>query len=91
MTLLVASQSLPRMYTYLPLALQPYTENELKHYKYADSITIDPHKSGHIPYPAGGLCYRDKHMRHLVTWESPIVYRLDDVAESIGVYGIERR
>ena len=25
----------------------------------SDSITVDPHKSGYIPYPAGALCYRN--------------------------------
>lgn len=26
----------------------------------ADSVTVDPHKSGHAPYPAGGLVLRDR-------------------------------
>ncbi|KAH8099816.1 pyridoxal phosphate-dependent transferase [Cristinia sonorae] len=52
-----------------------------------DSITVDPHKSGYIQYPAGGLLYRDQRMRYQVTWTSPIVYRND--LESIGVFGVE--
>lgn len=40
-------------------ALSPYTETQLRSMRYADSITVDPHKSGYIPYPAGGLCYKD--------------------------------
>ncbi|KAJ3903671.1 pyridoxal phosphate-dependent transferase, partial [Lentinula edodes] len=52
-----------------------------------DSITVDPHKSGYIQYPAGGLLYRDERMRYLVTWTSPIVYRND--LQSIGVFGVE--
>ncbi|RUP48982.1 pyridoxal phosphate-dependent transferase, partial [Jimgerdemannia flammicorona] len=70
------------------LALQPYTETQIRHYGFCDSITIDPHKSGYIPYPAGGLCYRDERMRYLVTWKSPLVYTSDE-EENIGVYGIE--
>ncbi|KAG6354646.1 hypothetical protein INS49_004664 [Diaporthe citri] len=55
----------------------------------ADSITIDPHKSGYINYPAGGLCYRDARMRYLITWTSPIVYHAGDDTGSMGVYGVE--
>jgi len=54
----------------------------------ADSITIDPHKAGYVPYPAGGLCYRDGRMRYLVTWTAPYLHDSED-GESIGVYGIE--
>ncbi|KAF3936110.1 hypothetical protein ABW20_dc0110203 [Dactylellina cionopaga] len=68
-------------------SLSPYTYEQLEAFKDADSITIDPHKSGLCPYPAGGLCYRDGRLRFLVTWTSPIVYRSGD--ESIGVYGVE--
>ncbi|KAG8729111.1 hypothetical protein FRC11_009481 [Ceratobasidium sp. 423] len=48
-------------------ALSDYTQSQLKYLQFADSIMIDPHKSGYIPYPAGGLCYRDGRMRYLVT------------------------
>ncbi|KAG8949415.1 hypothetical protein FRC03_000356 [Tulasnella sp. 419] len=70
------------------LPLPRYTEKELLSLKDADSVTIDPHKSGYIPYPAGGLCYKDERMKYPVTWKSPIVYR-DDQPFSMGVYGIE--
>jgi glutamate/tyrosine decarboxylase-like PLP-dependent enzyme len=54
----------------------------------ADSITIDPHKTGLIPYPAGGLCYRNGSMRNFVTLTAPVVFR-GDSDPNIGVYGIE--
>lgn len=72
-------------------ALSSYTRTQLEYLKFADSITIDPHKSGYIPYPAGGLCYRDGRMRYLVTWTNPNVYKDSDGTESMGVYGIEGR
>ena len=73
---------------YVPtMALTKYTETQLKWFGRADSITIDPHKSGYCPYPAGGLCYRDGRMRFLVTWTSPVVFRGEQ--ESMGVYGVE--
>ncbi|UQC81238.1 uncharacterized protein CLUP02_06724 [Colletotrichum lupini] len=75
---------------YVPaMPLNPYTKTQLEALKHADSITIDPHKSGYINYPAGGLCYRDGRMRYLLTWTSPIVFHSDDDKGSMGVYGVE--
>ncbi|KAI1360161.1 pyridoxal-dependent decarboxylase domain protein [Xylaria arbuscula] len=76
---------------YVPaMPLNPHTKMQLQALKHADSITIDPHKSGYINYPAGGLCYRDGRMRYLLTWTSPyIVHDDDDDQGSMGVYGVE--
>ncbi|KAM0513536.1 hypothetical protein ACHAPE_007800 [Trichoderma viride] len=78
---------------YLPLVpalkLQDYTMEQLYSLQYADSITIDPHKSGYVNYPVGGLCYRDGRMKYLITWTSPIVYHPGDEEGSMGVYGVE--
>jgi len=74
---------------YVPqMALSPYTQNEIHHYKYADSFTIDPHKSGFLPYPGGALCYRDGRMRYLITWSAPYLGGQKGI-ESMGVYGVE--
>ncbi|PNS20008.1 Polyadenylation factor subunit 2 [Sphaceloma murrayae] len=70
--------------------ISAYTRAQVEAYQYADSFTIDPHKSGYVPYPAGGLCYRDGRMRHLVTWTSPVVWRGGSSdSESMGIYGVE--
>jgi glutamate/tyrosine decarboxylase-like PLP-dependent enzyme len=53
-----------------------------------DSITVDPHKSGYIPYPAGALCYRNSAMRDLVTFSAPVVYH-GEAEPTVGIYGIE--
>ncbi|SFA51839.1 Pyridoxal-dependent decarboxylase conserved domain-containing protein [Paracoccus halophilus] len=53
-----------------------------------ETLTVDPHKAGFIPYPAGALCYRDGTMRDLVTFTAPVVFH-DGVVPSMGVYGIE--
>ena len=55
-----------------------------------DSITIDPHKAGYIPYPAGGLCYRDGRLKSLLTWSAPYIVQGAE-GESIGIYGVEGR
>jgi glutamate/tyrosine decarboxylase-like PLP-dependent enzyme len=37
----------------------------------ADSITIDPHKLGYVPYPAGAILFRDRRARDLVAIDPP--------------------
>jgi glutamate/tyrosine decarboxylase-like PLP-dependent enzyme len=37
----------------------------------ADSVTIDPHKLGYVPYPAGALLLRDRRARELVAVDPP--------------------
>ncbi len=53
-----------------------------------DTITVDPHKAGFIPYPAGALCYRNQEMIYLNAQTSPVVYH-DPNAPTVGVYGVE--
>ncbi|MBX6364941.1 MAG: decarboxylase [Gemmatimonadetes bacterium] len=37
----------------------------------ADSVTIDPHKLGYVPYPAGAFLLRDRRARELVAVDPP--------------------
>jgi len=37
----------------------------------ADSITVDPHKLGYVPYPAGAILFRDRRVRELVAVDPP--------------------
>lgn len=37
----------------------------------ADSVTIDPHKYGYVPYPAGAILLRDQRGRNLVSHDPP--------------------
>jgi len=39
-----------------------------------DSVTIDPHKLGFIPYPAGAVSFRDGRARDLVAVEAPYLF-----------------
>lgn len=71
------------------LTLRKETEKDLLALNRADSITVDPHKAGYVPYPAGSLVYKDGRMRHLVTWSSPFLSQ--GSSENIGVYGVEGR
>ncbi len=41
--------------------------------KGADSITVDPHKLGFVPYPAGAIVFRDGRVKDLVAQEAAYV------------------
>ena len=69
-------------------ALSAYSARQLYALGKADSITVDPHKSGYIPYPAGALCYRNGAMRDLVTFSAPVIYH-GNAEPTVGIYGIE--
>lgn len=72
----------------LSLPLSKYVTQQFASLGQADSITVDPHKSGYIPYPAGALCYRNSTMRDLVTFSAPVVYH-GEAEPTVGIYGIE--
>jgi glutamate/tyrosine decarboxylase-like PLP-dependent enzyme len=71
------------------LAMSDYVTTQYQTIPQADSVTIDPHKAGYIPYPAGGLCYRNGAMRNLVAFLAPEVYHSDALDTNMGVYGVE--
>jgi glutamate/tyrosine decarboxylase-like PLP-dependent enzyme len=68
--------------------LKQYVVEQFQALGNADSITVDPHKSGYIPYPAGALCYRNSAMRDLVTFSAPVVFH-GETEPTVGIYGIE--
>ena len=37
----------------------------------ADSVSIDPHKLGYVPYPAGAFLLKDRRGRELVATDPP--------------------
>lgn len=72
------------------MPLSAYTESQLDALSGADSVTIDPHKSGYIGYPAGALCYRNGAMRELVSFKAPVVHHPGDNLDlSVGHFGVE--
>jgi glutamate/tyrosine decarboxylase-like PLP-dependent enzyme len=70
------------------MVMNSHVERQYKALPHVDSITIDPHKSGYQPYPAGALCYRNSAMRNLVSFTAPVVYH-GGIDPTVGVYGIE--
>ncbi|BAZ23069.1 group II decarboxylase family protein [Kalymmatonema gypsitolerans NIES-4073] len=70
------------------IGLSSYVTAQFQVLGNADSITVDPHKSGYIPYPAGALCYRNSAMRDLVTFAAPYMYH-GEAEPTVGIYGLE--
>lgn len=73
---------------YVPnLPMSVYAQNQYKHIAMVDTVTIDPHKSGFIPYPAGALCYRNGAMRHTIIINASYIH--SDPMTNMGIFGIE--
>ncbi|MEE4117967.1 MAG: pyridoxal-dependent decarboxylase [Paracoccaceae bacterium] len=70
------------------LTMNAYVTRQYQALPLADSQTVDPHKAGFIPYPAGSLCYRNGAMRDLIAFTAPVVYH-GGIDPTVGVYGIE--
>jgi len=68
--------------------MSEYVTRQYKALHKADSITVDPHKSGFTPYPAGALCYRNSALRNMVSLAAPVVLH-DPNEPSVGIFGIE--
>lgn len=80
----------------VPLALPEHAECEaLAHLPACDSVTIDPHKLGYIPYPAGAICFQSDLVKPLVRQAAP--YLDDDPgdiererrSDSVGLFALE--
>ncbi len=70
------------------IMLSPHVMRQMLALPAADSITVDPHKAGFAPYPAGALCYRNGAMRDMVSFKAPVVFH-GGIDPTVGVYGIE--
>ena len=55
----------------------------------ANSITLDPHKSGFCPYPAGGLLYRNQNIRKFLAQKAAYVNHGSEDNEEINLFGID--
>lgn len=70
------------------VAMSAYVQTQYEALGEADSITVDPHKGGYVPYPAGALCYRDAAWRDAVSLRAPVVFH-SQTEPTIGIYGVE--
>jgi len=70
------------------MVMSDYVTRQYEALAHADTQTVDPHKAGFIPYPAGSICYRNGAMRDLIAFTAPVVFH-GGVDPTVGVYGIE--
>ena len=68
--------------------LSKHAKDNLNALRHADTVTSDPHKTGYVPYPAGGLSYRNETMKDFVLLAAPEVFHSEDDL-SVGVNGLE--
>ncbi len=60
-----------------------------------DSVAIDPHKLGYIPYPAGVVCFKSSLVKPLARQDAPYLEEnasgpaAEKAAENVGVYILE--
>ncbi|MBI3928677.1 MAG: tyrosine decarboxylase [Armatimonadetes bacterium] len=56
----------------------------------ADSITVDPHKLGYVPYAAGGVVMKDRRILDLISYFAAYVFEEGDIrAEDLGSFIME--
>jgi glutamate/tyrosine decarboxylase-like PLP-dependent enzyme len=56
----------------------------------ADSVTIDPHKMGYIPYSAGGIAIKDRRVLDLVSYFAAYVFEAGKTSPALlGAYIME--
>lgn len=57
----------------------------------SDSMTIDPHKLGFIPYPCGTIIFRNPHVRELLAIDAPYIFSGEEPVDRpfIGKYILE--
>ncbi len=70
------------------MVMSDYVTRQYEALSHADTQTVDPHKAGFIPYPAGAMCYRNGAMRDLIAFTAPVVFH-GGIDPTVGVYGIE--
>lgn len=63
-----------------PVKISKDVYSAYKAIKEADTITIDPHKMGYVPYAAGGIVIKHKDMRNIISYFAPYVFEKNTVS-----------
>jgi glutamate/tyrosine decarboxylase-like PLP-dependent enzyme len=68
--------------------LSPYRLEQMRALADADSVTIDPHKHGLMPYGAGSVLFRHERQRQAILNSAPYTYHVED-KPNIGTFSLE--
>lgn len=56
----------------------------------ADSITVDPHKMGYVPYKAGGFVIKDQRMKNVISYFANYAFQKDTkIPDLLGAFVLE--
>lgn len=69
--------------------LAPEVAKALRALTHVDTITVDPHKSGYAPYPAGALVVRDRRYADAIAWRSRYFSETRGERRGFGAYTLE--
>lgn len=67
-------------------SLSQYAAKQFKMVPHSDSITLDPHKAGYVPFGAGGLLYRNQYLKNQLNFSAP--YMFDGKSPNMSIYGL---
>jgi len=67
--------------------LSAYAIEQFEAIRHADSVTIDPHKSGYVQYPAGSILYRNGLVTNLTTFTGAYIGSASE--PTVGLFGLE--
>ena len=85
----LAGRGPPCQSQFLEAKLSQHFVNQLTCMNEANSITLDPHKSGFCPYPAGGLLYKNGNIRKFLAQNAAYVSHGTGKNDEINLYGID--
>lgn len=71
-----------------PVTIEQDVYNGYKAIAQSDSVTIDPHKMGYVPYAAGGIAIARKAMRNIISYFAPYVFEAQTASlpDMLGAY-----
>jgi len=72
----------------VPSPMSEYVYRQALALAQADSVTIDPHKHGMMPYGAGSVLYRHENLRQAILHSAPYTYHVTD-KPNIGTFTLE--
>ncbi len=73
-----------------PVTIQKDVYNGFEAIHNAESVTVDPHKMGYVPYAAGGIAIKHKQMRDIISYFASYVFEKTTKApDLLGAYILE--
>lgn len=82
----------PFLADYSKVPISDEVVQNLQAIRYCDSVTVDPHKWGYIPYPAGSIVHRNSEIRKLTTFMGAYIGgigTMESKEPNVGIFGLE--